>query len=307
MARPKPVPERKATGETERVYHEIKKTLRVSGVNLNFRTLAGYGKALPLLWDEARCNLETRNFEDGADRIRSRAAQGAQFLAASPLRRHTRLGDSQRYQIQNALKLYHYVNPKLLLLTSALKVSLHGESIGREDSSQGHVPEISLGVPPRMYPMEMVSELTRDIRLNNGRLRNVLDDIKRTLTAPALDSEYRTLALWPDYLADAWDRLKPVIATSMYLEAAMNLRQLSLYLARNLPYPMAISLDRLEEVEKNPRHVLKTIERFETLLPFLILNNCILLDEWFDEAQLRASPYPISGRKYASDSKVYMA
>ena len=59
LSKPKQVSEREAEGEIERVYHEIKQTLRVSGINLNFRTWADYEKFLPLMWDSMRpcCRL----------------------------------------------------------------------------------------------------------------------------------------------------------------------------------------------------------------------------------------------------------
>ena len=44
FGKPKPVKEIEATGEIERVYHEIKQSMRVSGINLNFRTWAGFDK-----------------------------------------------------------------------------------------------------------------------------------------------------------------------------------------------------------------------------------------------------------------------
>lgn len=75
LVKAKPVGEREATGDIERVYHEIKQILRVSGVNLNFRTWAGYGKFLPAMWDAIRPNLETRIFEGGADQIRAAAVR----------------------------------------------------------------------------------------------------------------------------------------------------------------------------------------------------------------------------------------
>ncbi len=40
----KQVTEYEAAGEIERVYHEIRQSLRVTGINLNFRTWAGYEK-----------------------------------------------------------------------------------------------------------------------------------------------------------------------------------------------------------------------------------------------------------------------
>jgi hypothetical protein len=292
MARPKPVPERNATGDIDRVYHEIKQTLRVSGVTLNFRTLAGYKNVLPLLWDELRPNLETREFEDDADRIRVRAAQLARLLLPSRSQPRMLLGESQRYHIQNALKLYHYINPKLLLLMSALKVSLHGENIGRDHTSPSSLPLIALGIPAKMYPLEMAGDPPEDQRVTQA-----FEDIKHTLSLPAVNSEYHTLALWPDYLVAGWERQKPLIRSSKYQEAAEELRQLSVHLARHLPLPMALSLRRIGDVGENPEHVLRTIERFESLLPALLLNNCVLLLDWFEEEELKRSPFPAATRR----------
>jgi hypothetical protein len=291
MARPKPISERSAGGEIDRVYHEIKQTLRVTGVPLNFRTLAGYDGILPLFWDQLHPNLQTRDFETSSDRIRVRAAQSAASLF--PARGMTRvmLGESQRFHIQRALKMYHYINPKLLLLTSALKISLHGENIGRPDASPASTPLIARGIPRKMYPMEFASEPPDD-----DRVQAAYDDIKRTMSLPAVFGEYRTLALWPDYLTSAWQRLKPMLRLSAAREASEQLRQLSLHLARELPFPVELSLRSIQSAGEDPEQVLRLVERFETLLPSLILNNCFMLLDWLTEQELKESPYPAADR-----------
>ena len=295
MARPKPISERSATGEIERVYHEIKQTLRVSGVPLNFRTLAGYENILPLFWDQLHPNLQTRDFETSSDRIRVRAAQSAVSLLSSRGQARVMLGESQRFQIQRALKLYHYINPKLLLLTSALKISLHGENIGRPDANLSSTPLIARGIPRKMYPMEFASDPPED-----ERVQAVYDDIKRTMSLPAVFGEYRTLALWPEYLTSVWQRLKPMLRLSAAREASEELRQLSLHLARDLPFTVRLSLRSIEEAGEDPEQILRVVERFETLLPSLILNNCFMLLDWLTEQELKESPYPAPDRHHAS-------
>ena len=69
FGKPKPVKETEATGEIERVYHEIKQSLRVSGINLNFRTWADYERFFPLMWDAMRPAAETREFENAAEKF----------------------------------------------------------------------------------------------------------------------------------------------------------------------------------------------------------------------------------------------
>lgn len=77
FGKPKQISETEATGEIERVYHEIKQSLRVSGINLNFRTWAGYEQFFPLMWDAMRPVAETREFENAADEIRSESVKSA--------------------------------------------------------------------------------------------------------------------------------------------------------------------------------------------------------------------------------------
>lgn len=70
LNRHEPVSEHEASGEIERVYHEIRQTLRVTVVNLNFRTWAAYGDFLPFLWDAISPNSQTKAFGSAADQLR---------------------------------------------------------------------------------------------------------------------------------------------------------------------------------------------------------------------------------------------
>lgn len=46
----RPIAEHEAHGDTARIYHEIRQTLRVSGVNLNFRTWATFPHFFSAMW-----------------------------------------------------------------------------------------------------------------------------------------------------------------------------------------------------------------------------------------------------------------
>lgn len=289
IGKPLPVTEREAEGEIEQVYHEIKQTLRVSGINLNFRTWAGYGPFLPLLWHAVRPNVETRAFEDAADHLRAEAVQIAERLGRVGATAHVRLGESQAYQVQAALRLYHYINPKLLVLTSAVRLALAGEPVGGGDSGV-HEPTVRLarGVPARMYPMEMVSE-----RPDDERLRTVFADITQTLSLSAINSDYRTLALWPEYLIAVWERLKPLVGGERYTRAATELRETARSLARGLPYPIPLTRERVGEVcGAEGDEIMQATEQFERLLPSLLLNIVLLALDWQPAEALRLSPFP---------------
>ena len=289
----KPVAEHEAEGEIERVYHEIRQVLRVTGVNLNLRTWATFEKFLPAVWDALRPNLETRVFESAADRIRSEAVNAAAGLSRLDAIASVPLGESQRFQIQRALDLYHYINPKLLVLTSAVRLALDGEKIGRD--AAGERERIERGEPAKMFPMEMVAEEPEE-----KDIRELFDDIKTTLALPTINSDYRTLALWPNYLAWTWQRLRPLIEQSAYKHAADALRQTSRSLARELPLPFEFSRERVSDLGEDAEAVMQKTQKFEELLPPLILNIALFQLDWKTADVLRASPFPAAARSEVS-------
>jgi len=295
LGKPKPVAEHEAEGDIERVYHEIKQTLRVTGVNLNFRTWAGYGQFLPAMWDAARPNAETRAFEEGADRLREQAARAAASLGRLNAASGLTLGKSQGYHIRAALDLYHYINPKLLLLTSAVRLALRGEPVGEGEGQAALRERIELGPPAAMHALEMESDPPHD-----KRLKALFRDIRRTLSLSSVNSDYRTLALWPDYLAAAWERLKPVTRGEQYARASDALREASRPLARSLPHPLPLDAKRVEELGEDADRILETTERFERLLPSLILNVALFSLDWRTSEELVRSPFPAETRRAAN-------
>jgi len=292
LGRPQTVAENEAEGEVARVYHEIRQVLRVSGVNLIFRKLASY-RSFPTLWDAVRPNAESRAFEDGADRIRSEAVRVAEGLGRVGARGRVPLGESQAYQVVKAFELYHYVNPKLLVLTSALGLALDGESDGRPRAEPG-LEQVERGVPPRMYPMEMISEETDD-----GHLRDLFGDIKRTLNLPSVNSDYRTLALWPGYLAVAWEGLKPIVGSDEHRRAGEALGETARSVARALPLAVPLSREKIDELGDDAAEVAEMIATFERLLPSLILNVALIGLDWRSPDDLTRSPFPATPRHRA--------
>src|SRR5919204_3702161 len=125
MARhPIAVDEHAAVGEVARIYHDVRQTLRVSGVNLNFRTWAAFDRFLPLMWNAIRDVAASRVFEAAADEVRADAVRLASQLPPIGAATDVVLGESQQYHIKAALELYHYINPKLLVLTSIVASAL---------------------------------------------------------------------------------------------------------------------------------------------------------------------------------------
>lgn len=287
----KPVKESEATGEVERVYHEIKQSMRVSGINLNFRTWAGFEKFLPLMWDAMRPLVETRAFEDAADQIRAVSVGLAKDLGKLDAPSRVDLGESQQYQIKEVLRLYHYINPKLLVFTSKVGQALAGENATKRQAAHEKSELIERGIPAKMYPMEMVPEDPLD-----ERLAAIFEDIKETLSLSSINSDYRTLGLWTDYLEAAWDALKPITQTERYREASDRLREISRELSVNLP-PVSLSKQQVEDLGEDADEILKTTEKFELLLPSLIINISLLSLDWKPAEGLGKSPFPAASRQ----------
>ena len=290
------VGEHEADGEIERVYHEIRQTLRVTGVTLNFRTLAAYGPLLPALWDALRPNLDTRAFEDAADRVRAEAVGAAARIGRLDAVGGLGLGESQHRQIQMALDLYHYVNPKLLVLTALARLGFDGAAVETRRGRAAAVELIDRGVPGTMYPMEMVEEGPAD-----PEVRALFDDIQRTLARPAVNSDYRTLALWPGYLAAVWSRLKPILARQEYEWAAQGLGDTARALARDLPYPVPLTRERVTALGVDAEAVDERLAEFERLLPKLALNVALFALDWTPAAALARSPFPVERRRFEAD------
>lgn len=294
----KQVTEHEAEGEIERVYHEIKQTLRVTGINLNFRTWAGYEKFFPAMWDAMRPVAEMRAFENAADRVRAEAVRAAHKLGRLENQSRASLGESQAYQLRAALDLYHYINPKLLVLTSAVKLALDGEQPEHGGKASADVELIERGVPARMYPMEMVSSEPEE-----ERIKKLFEDIKQTLSLSSINSDYRTLALWPDYLAAGWERLKPIVQTDEYTRASDDLRETARKLARTLPFSVPLSRERIEELGEDADEIVKMTEKFERLLPSLIINMALFALDWKTPETLEQSPFPAAPKDNAHASR----
>ena len=275
--------------DVDSILHDVRQTLRVSGVGLNFSVWAKQGALLPVLWRAIKPNAETRGFEQASDRLRALGVHYASRLGRLGASTDINVGESQAWQIQAALKLYHYLNPKLMLLTSALRLSLLVE--GPPGNPTRHSERIERGVPDGMYPMEQESDTPK-----NPLLNKLFAEMKTELNLAKVSSDYRTLALWPDYLDAVWKNLKPVIRRVEYDYACDRLREESRSTALNLPCPIRLRMEDIQATGQDPKSVLRTMDEFERILPGLILNVALISLDWTQPRPLSDSPFPAGVR-----------
>jgi hypothetical protein len=146
--------------------------------------------------------------------------------------------------------------------------------------------------------MEMISAEPED-----ERIAKLFEDIKQTLSLSSINSDYRTLALWPDYLGASWQQLKPITQRQDYQKASDDLRALGLNLAATFFASIPLSREAVEGAGENSAELLQTTEKFERLLPSLIINISLFSLDWKTPEQLRKSPFPAATRVSARRAK----
>jgi hypothetical protein len=284
----KPVAEYDASDEIEELYHDIRQTLRVTGVNLLFRALAGYSNALPVIWQALHPVVSMRDFEQAADLVRAKAVALASAMDPVGAAKSITLGPSQAYQVQKALALYHYINPKLLVMVSALRSALEDQKEASDRQGRGlFAGTVPRGEPSGMYPMDMVSEEPDD-----EQVAVLFKEITDRYALSSINSDYRTLALWPDYLEAAWRSLRRCSRTSVYDHAIQALQEDVRAQVQSLP---VVALPRVEFEERIPdaAAVKEKIANFERILPPLILNVALMSLDWHPTEILIPSPFPL--------------
>ncbi|MCP3166140.1 halocarboxylic acid dehydrogenase DehI family protein [Myxococcus qinghaiensis] len=266
MARVKQVSEHGAEGGVERVYHELRRTMRVTGVDVSLRTWAAYPRFFVAMWEAMEPNVETRAFEEAALGLWQEVLDSTVQWEVLGAWNAVTLGPSQRFHARGALELYETMQPRVLLMVSAVRMALEGQVVG-QSGALGTLERLERGVPSRMAAMEWVAEKPAD-----AALRSLFADIVKTVGPPGVPGEYRAMACWPSYLETAWRRLKPRMKDEDFQEEADRLLESARRRARALPYPVALSRERVAALGEDADAVLKVTQALERRSPALLLN-----------------------------------
>lgn len=274
-------------GEAERVAYEIRQCFRVTGLGPAFSVWSSNPAVLAALWDALRPNVETRAFEESADRLRAEAVRLADGLDRLSALGPAQLGESQAYQAEAALMLQHYLSPKLLLFASAVSRALREPAQGGDGSSE----LIERGAPARMAPLELVEEGAAE-----PGIQRVFKECRRVTGAGAAPLIVRALALWPRYLESGWERLRAVQQLPSYRAACDSLLSASEELSAELPHPVALSPERLAGLGADAGTLERDTIELERALPAACLDVALLGLDWQAPEILRRSPFPARAR-----------
>jgi hypothetical protein len=256
------VTEDKATEEVARVYQRIKETLQANVVNFVWRAFAAKPRFLEAAWDRLEPCVD-RGFMEAAGGIRARAIERVRESQIIPDHR-TLLGKDLHEAVQE-LRVFLEVNPRLLILTSAMRMSWKGADVG------GHRQAVPTErAIPRWHPEISVKDGSV------GKLKGVYSDIEETLDIPKPNTDFRALGKWPDYLAEAWNDLKPFIGSTAWKAVVKSVDWNGKLAAIALPEQVRISASDPSELGLEPDEVEEVgswITAFDTLLPPLIVNT----------------------------------
>lgn len=259
------VDENGAPEDVARVYGRIKETLRANVVNFVWRVLASKPPFLEAVWNQLEPGVD-EGFLEAADAVRAAAIERVRESHSIPDQRHL-LGDDLHEAVQS-LRVFLEVNPRLLILTSALKLSWeHGEIGGVRES----VPT-ERGIP-QWHPEIQTEESP------SGELKGVYDEIRETLGLPGLNTDYKVLGRWPDYFVPAWRDLKTFVGNEAWRAAVHTIEWTGNQLAVALPARIDVSPKHASELGISD-HELDEIggwlRAFAAILPGLIVNTSYL-------------------------------
>ncbi|MFN2543367.1 MAG: halocarboxylic acid dehydrogenase DehI family protein [Actinomycetota bacterium] len=259
------VEEHHAPEDVARVYGRIKETLRANVVNFVWRVLAAKPAFLEAVWNQLEPAVD-EGFLEAADAIRAAAIERVREAQTIPDQR-TLLGDDLHEAVQQ-LRVFLEVNPRLLVLTSALRLSWEQGEIGgaREAvATQRGIPEWHPDIATEESP--------------SGELAKVYDDIRETLDLPAPNTDYKALGRFPDYFVPAWRDLRAFIGNEAWSSAVRTIEWTAKQIAVALPARIDVSPKRAGELglaDHELDEVASWIRVFDEILPGLIVNTSYL-------------------------------
>jgi hypothetical protein len=309
MAKLPHVSEADARGPAAELFEAVRSALRSHSVGAMIRTWASAPAFLELVWRALEPNVRTRFFEMGADRVRERAVDLADDLARPedhlPLIRASGLSDRDVGRIRDTLAVFHYLDPKLLIVAEAVRLAWRGEAGARgaapppapapsrvgpaalhppeEEIARG-APEIMVRVAPVAWTPDALSE----------QVRTILEEAAAVLRLPEPPEELLAFGRYVDYLEIAWRELKPVVQKESFGAAIAELRATAADVIRGFPRPF--SLDRAELIraaggESGP--IAESIEAYGRSVPALTLCTALLARSLYGGEIARRSPFPI--------------
>lgn len=258
-----------ARGHTAEIYDEIKEALGIPRVNMMFQVLASFPEFFDLFWRALKPVVETQEFFSFSNRLSAEAyTRMHNYFPVPDLQRKLKeleFSPGAQNELHQVAELYHY-NYSILLLVNAALV----QAFDNPGKPQGR------GATPAYHPVFAAKPILVEEEAAPAPTRKIYDDIKRTMNTPFLNTSYLNFGRWPDFLQAYWESLKPLVRTPLYEQHRLAMRESALAFASELPEPLQLSAEQLEDAgvpERDVNTVIQLADLFLELLSKQILNT----------------------------------
>lgn len=267
--------ESEATDERAReAFRDIKSTMRIPVIALLFQSWAAYPKFLDVTWRRLRPSVLSQEFGTLADRLETHVRDGVQSWAirdhAAALRLRA-VSEAEIARMREIIELFSKVNPKLAVVAAAVATSLRGLPVGGVGTKGPHRDRER----PPLQEFRGVRFSLVEERDAPPRVRAIYDDMKATLASPFIETEYRAMASYPDWLEVWWRDCKPLVKDQRYQSLGTELAREATESAARLPHRLQLSDALLEssDVDEARRGELRRATAiFGQTLPGLMIN-----------------------------------
>jgi len=220
------------------------------------------------LWMGIRPLADSVEFKKACATVLTRAEGAADSLPVSHL--HPTLTNkgynaADLTAIRAEIDIFHNGNMPYLLLAAIARHLLEGYEMTTSRAVTPRAP-----APPAQGTLTLMEPHHAD-----APTQQVYEDIKSTLGLPIVNTDYRALARWPSYFAEAWGAIKPVLQSPDYEAQVVFVHELCLELAATLPNPGGLTAATLQNAAKQDAaldDVLSVVRMFQWLLPGLAVN-----------------------------------
>ncbi len=238
-----------ASQECNRIANEIKQTLGIKGFVFNLPESGLLASGLPACWDAVRSCLETPELEDAAALIVAEASSFADGLGETSDKSSLRLSQDEAYHLQAGLDFYHFLLPKMLVLTSVLRLACDKSLLKR-------------GI--------VLDPVVEKQAAGGDGLHALFHNIRGILSLSHAQGAVPLPRAWSKYLTAASAHLNPIVHGANYTRASDQLYKTSRQLAPSLQ-------DRICFAEfTSVEAIAKQVHELECLLPPLIMSITLL-------------------------------
>ncbi len=259
--------EESASASLKVLYGDIKQVLKVPIINFIFRALAQYEKFLYTGWQQVRSSMLTMSAERAAASLREPS------LSFVPERYDwaSIMGMERLKKVEKIVFTFNYVNPKLLLIALAWQESLGYRPIKGVALSGGLIEP---GILPGLPSIRLI-----DFPEADSRQKELLWDIMTVKHSYDIASDYRALALYPEFLQPVWSGMKEYVSSDEFSLRSRSIKEHARQLVHtNFPYPVIITPEDLAGMysHKDAAGIMAVIALFSDFLADLIIEGeCI--------------------------------